>query len=161
MTRRGSFAYYSAAVVCGSFFVALTYYIHSAMEWGLDSRWAQDFLFAYFLAIIGGFVPLLLYGFVLRRITRMFHWQFAWQWALAGAIVGIALLWLMARLGYLAEGTYFSPERQRLKAFLVYPFVGAMMFTAKPFWLPIPVLVATAYVLLRIHRAFEPSAKPQ
>ncbi len=156
MTRRGSLAYYSVAVVCGSFFVALAYYLHSAAEWGIGDRWAYDLIFAYFLTIVAGIVPLLLYAATLRHLVRSLRWQAAWQWTLLGTVVGVTLLWILARLGYIAESAYFSPQRQGLKFLLVYPFVGPMMFTAKPFWLPIPVFAAASYVLYRVHRAFEP-----
>jgi hypothetical protein len=160
MTRRGSLAYYFAAIVCGSFFVALAYYARAAAESGLGPRWAYNFLFAYFLALIAGFLPQLLNAFVLRRVMRALGWRGAWHWVAVGAVVGVALLWGVARLGFLIEGMYFPADWQRVKLLLAFPLLGPIMFAATPFWLPLPAFAATAWVLHRIHRAFEPADTP-
>lgn len=155
MTRRGSLAYYFAAIVCGCFFVALTYYLHSALEWGFGERWGRDLLFAWFLSVIAGFLPILFFAFLLRRAAGLMKLSAAWQWMALGVVAGLATLSLLDRAGTLLEQLYFPAERQRLKSLLVFPFVGPMMYAAKPLWLPIPAFAATAYVLYRIHRAFD------
>jgi hypothetical protein len=160
MTRRGSLAYYFAAIVCGSLFVALVYYARSAALSGLGRRWAYDFLFAYFLALIAGFLPQLVNAFILRRAMRALRWRRAWQWMAFGAVIGVALLWGLARLGYLIEGMHFPMEWQRMKLLLAFPFLGPIMFAATPFWLPLSAFAANAWVLHRIHRAFEPGDTP-
>jgi len=156
MTRRGSFVYYFAAIVCGSFFIAAAYYAHSVWMFGAGERWARDFLFAYFLAVIGGFLPTLLFAFLLRRVLRAMHWQAVWQWLVAGAVIGMAVLWALTRLGYFIETMHFSAGMQLLKSVLMFSLVGPMMLAVTPIWLPIPAFAATAWVLHRIHRAFEP-----
>lgn len=158
MTRRGSFVYYFAAIVCGAFFIAVAYYANTVRVFGLSDRWARDFLFAYFLSILGGFFATLIFAFVLRRAMRALRWQAAWKWLVAGAVLGAAVLWGLARLGYLLEAVHFPLERQLLKSILMIPLIGPVMFSASPFWLPPLAFAATAWVLHRIHRAFEPSA---
>ena len=160
MTRRGSFAYYSAAIVCGCFFIAAAYHVHSVWMYGAGESWARDFLFAYFLTIIGGFLSTLLFAFLLRRVLRALRWQAGWQWLVAGAVIGVALLWVLTRLGYFIEATHFSAGMQLAKSVLMFPLVGPVMFSATPFWLPPLPFVATAWLLHRIYRAFEPPAEP-
>jgi hypothetical protein len=156
MTRRGSLAYYFAAIACGCFFIAAAYYAHSVWMFGWGERWARDFLFAYFLSLLGGFFATLLFAFVLRRAMRALRCAAAWQWLAGGAVLGAAVLWGLARLGYLLESIRFPLERQLLKSILMIPLIGPVMFSASPFWLPPLAFAATAWVLHRIHRAFEP-----
>ena len=161
MTRRGSLAYYLAAVVCGTFFVVFVYHAYSVWESGLGDRWAYDFIFAYFISLAVGLFTQLLFAFVLRRVTALLHWQAGWQWLIAGAVAGLAVLWILHWTGYALERMHFPPERQTLKSLLLYPFfVGPMMLAARPFWLPIPAFAATAFVLFRVHRAFDAPSEP-
>ena len=160
MTRRGTFAYYLAAIVCGAFFIAAAYFAHSVWMFGASERWARDFLFAYFLAVIGGFLPTLLFAFLLRRAMRALQWQAAWRWLVAGAVLGTALLWGLTRLGFFIEAVHFSAAMQIVKSVLMFSLVGPIMLSATPFWLPPLAFAATAGVLHCIHRAFEPTAEP-
>ncbi|HEX9760600.1 MAG TPA: hypothetical protein VGA40_06755 [Candidatus Acidoferrales bacterium] len=161
MTRRGSLAYYFAAIVCGCFFIAAAYYAHSVSVYGASERWARDFFFAYFLVVLAGFLPALLYAFLLRRVTRLCGCRAWWQWMACGAALGWGVLWVVTRIGYLIEATRFSAEMQGFKSGVMFLFVGPMMFSVKPFWIPLIAFAATAWVLHRIQSAFDSAVQQQ
>lgn len=155
--HRAGLVYYPAAVIAAGLFVAAAYYAHSVAQWGADERWARTFLVTLVVTTLGGLLPYLLAAFVLRRAARAGSWRRGWQWMAAGVAVGMAVLWTVVRCGYLVEQAYFPPEWQQAKSILMFPFLGPIMLSAKPLWLPVPAFAATAYVLFRIQRAFGPA----
>jgi hypothetical protein len=148
---RGTLAYYAAAVVCGSLFVALAYHATSLARWGAAEGWASGFLLVLILSFLGGAPALLAYAFIVRAVAGILHLHQPWQWLAAGGAVGAGVTWVFARLGYLIEATYFPAKWQSLKAMLVFPFMGPMMYDFQP-WLAVVVGAATAWILHRIER---------
>jgi len=160
MTRRGSLAYYIAAVVVGCFFASAGFFLAGQLlRWhagAAQTPGLREFFFLYFLSIpFGGFAALL-FAFLLRRLASLLRTRHPVAWAGIGAALAPALIW--AANGLL-EGlrTYggSSPTVTRLMLPLIWLCFGAEML--RPFWwVMIPVGIATALVLFAIHRAFEP-----
>lgn len=156
MNHRGSLAYYPAAVVCGSFFLAVCYYPYLLFAAQIPTgAWARGFLFVCFFTLLMAVVPLLLWAALLRWLVRRQKWTGTMEWMAAGvslfAVVegafGIALKYL----------TPISWSRG-MGLLLAFVFGGSRFALSLPLWLPLPAAVATTYVLLLVHRAFEPRA---
>lgn len=150
MTRRGSLAYYLAAWVCGCFFMALTIWLSSL--WLPTARSVSDLLFVYFLYLMSGVLPMLLFGFVLRRIANGMHWAHAWHWLVGGAILAPALT---ALLGVMSSSQIFQGGgwHDWISSYLL----STSAIYVPPSWTSIvtaPAGAATAWVLFRIDRAF-------
>jgi hypothetical protein len=157
MTRRGSIVYYLGAVVCGCFFLAVSFYVFAVLKEGTSLEdWAKTAIIVYFFTIVFGLFPVLLGAFVLRRTMRALGWADVWRWVASGVGVFLGVLWALGVVGLWVERAYFAPQYQQVKAVLMFLLVGPMMLTTKPFWLPIPAAATTAWVLFLIHRAFEP-----
>lgn len=147
MTRRGSIAYYLAAVVCGSFFLSASYYLYFVLGRGASAKdWAKGFLFVYFFTILLGFLPELLGAWLLRRVVTALGWTATWQWLIAGTAVFFALVWGVGQAGLALE--------QQLPLAVKVVLLGAMYVAVSPLWIPVPAAAATAWVLHRVHRAF-------
>lgn len=151
MARRVSLVYYSIAILVGSLLIALAYYGQSLVRWGPGDRLLAGFLFVYALALAGGVPAQLANAFLLRRVTGAIHWHRPWHWLLLGTIIGWTVVWTLSQLGYLIERAYFPAELQRVKALLMFPFLGPIMFSAQPVSLVVAVAAATALVLRRVH----------
>jgi len=155
MTRRGSIAYYLAAVVCGSFFLAVSYY--GSLLWTGASRqnWGRDFLFIYVITIPLALLPQLLSAWLLRRLA----WRVAprsWPvWLAAGTIIWLAVLWSVGQVGAAVEQIRPSPAWVNLKVVVMFLLVGPMYASQQPLWIPVPAAAATAWVVFLVHRAFE------
>ncbi len=154
MTRRGSIAYYLAAVVCGSFFLAATYYAYFLAKGAGSQRWGRDFLFVYFFTIAFGFLPQLLGAWVLRRLALRLAWKGVLPWLLAGTAIWVALVWCVVQLGTAVEAWRPSPAWMQVRATLLVSLIGAMYAGLQPLWIPIPAAAATGWVLYSVHRAF-------
>src|SRR5438045_7628262 len=100
MTRRGTLAYYLAAWVVGSFIVSFmaAVFVRSGGE-NVPAEGAARLLILYFLALAYGAVDILLFAFVLRRAMRLFSTHNLWLWAIAGALLGVALVRLLLWAG--------------------------------------------------------------
>ncbi|HKF53740.1 MAG TPA: hypothetical protein VKB26_15595, partial [Candidatus Acidoferrales bacterium] len=150
MTRRGSLAYYLAAWVCGCFFMSATIWLNNV--WVPTGRAVSDLLFIYFLYLMNGALPMLLFGFVLRRTTNSMHWRRTWQWIAAGAVLAPALTALLGTMSWwqVFQG---SGWRDWISSYLL----SSSATFVPPKWMSIvtaPAGAATAWVLSRIDRAF-------
>ncbi len=159
MNHRGSLAYYPAAVVCGSFFLAASYYPYLVLlgaRSGLGEG-SRGFLAASFFAVLLSTFPLLVWATLLRWLARRQKWTGATEWMAAGvclfALV-VGALEILARL--------LAPFSWPVWVDQVFPFffAGPRFMLRFPLWLPLPAVIVTAYVLLRVHRAFEPKPEP-
>jgi len=163
MTRRGSFVYYLVAVVAGCFFLVV-----GIVAIGEGSfRWSQaglrDFFLTYFLALAYGSFSLLLFAFLLRRIVGMLKWNQSWQWMAAGAVLAPSLVWLLYLVwsGLLASRVFAGP--QVIWWMIFGAAIGVAGFAASQLAATVcasAVGGATAFLLCRIQRAFEPPGKP-
>jgi len=151
MTRKGSLAYYLAAVVCGSFFFTLAQFIIGRPNQGGVTDLARSFLFAFFLETIFGCVPQLLAAFVLRRLAVPLHWTEAWHWAVGGAgtflLVLIALSVAGAAFDSIAGGSRVALIGQ-------YFFRQAADSLHGGIWQALVAGALTALVLFAVNRAF-------
>jgi hypothetical protein len=159
MTRRGSLAYYLAAWICGCTFMSVCIWLKDLLGAPLmqaySMRGAVGLLLFNFYALIFGAASAFLGAFLLRRLARVAHWELAWQWVLAGSILSPALLEL---LGIWGRQMLAGPgPRQRWLLLITY---GPTIVLDAGIWLAIPAGAATAFVLYRIHRAFELLADP-
>jgi hypothetical protein len=155
MTRRGSLAYYLAAVVCGSFFLTVTYFAYFLATGAKITNVSREFFFTYFFGVLLSFIPLMLIAFFLRRLAARQGWTRLWQWVLGIWLVGAVALAALSAAGHAVEAWRNGPVG--LKHALLWLFIGPWFMTKAPLWLPLPGLTATAWVLLRVHSAFEPA----
>jgi hypothetical protein len=150
MTRRGSIAYYLAAAVCGSFFLAVCYFVYFQFAGSDSQHWGRDFLFLYFFAILFASLPVALGAWLLRRLVAKLDWKQAWQWLLAGTSVFLAVVWGLGRIGVALV------DADAPGAVALMPLLGGPMFAALyPPWIPLPAAAATAATLFLVHRAFD------
>ncbi len=149
MTRRGSIAYYLAAVVCGSFFLAVSYFLYFQAAGSDSKQWGRDLLFLYFFGVLFAALPLVLGAWLLRRVVARLNWKQGWQWLLTGTAIFLAVVWVLGRTG-VALVDADVPGTMALM-----PILGGPMFaTLYPLWVPLPASAATAATLFLVHRAF-------
>jgi hypothetical protein len=152
MTRSGSLAYYLAAWICGCFFLALATWAHAAaaghsLLHGASS--ASNLLTVYFFSLIFGFLDSLVGGFLLRRVAIAAHFQRAWQWAVAGAVLAPLEIFAFARWG---DAMLWQPGNMpSVWSFFV---LAPMIVEREATWLAAPSGALAALVLFSIHRAF-------
>jgi L-cystine uptake protein TcyP (sodium:dicarboxylate symporter family) len=157
MTKRGSLAYYMAAVVCGSFFFTLAQFIIGRQA-GSSSNVARDFLFAFFIGTIFGCIPQVIAAFVLRRLAKPLRWTNAWHWAVGGA--GVYLL-VMITLGLLGAVFDRVSEGARFAEYGLYVFGQATMALHGGIWQALVAGALTSLVLFSVHKAFSEQATPE
>ena len=153
MTRRGSLAYYFAAITLGSFFLAVTYYANFLLHGAPRDNIGRDFLVTFFFTVMLTVLPMLLCAFLLRRAAVAFRWQSPWPWMLAGAALFLAVVQGLGWLGTVVNTNKMIVPWWRMA--LMFILVGPMLAVKQPFWLPLPAGALTAWLLSRIHRAFE------
>ncbi|MCL4522332.1 MAG: hypothetical protein M1453_14710 [Acidobacteria bacterium] len=153
MTRRGSLAYYFAAITLGSFFLAVTYYMHFLLSGASRENIGRDFLVTFFFTVMLTVLPMLLCAFLLRRAAVTFRWQTPWPWMLAGAALFLALVQALGWLGNAVQTDRLVVEWWRMA--LTFVLMGPMLAIKQPWWLPLPAGALTAWLLLRTHRAFD------
>jgi hypothetical protein len=162
MTRRGSIVYYLAALVVGSFFLAGAYQLRWLGMPLSSAERARGRLYDYFFGLVFAACTLLLSAYFLRKVTSWLGLKNVWLWVSAGAGVTLATVWTLGGLGTLLLFRMDLPSFLLLPLF--YALVGPAMLLKEPFWLPLwlPILTGapTAFVLYKIHRAFEPPMKP-
>ena len=155
MTRRGSLAYYLAAWVCGSSFMSFALWLEIAFSrsGSLHDLFSEVGLFAiFFFGLIFGVVPSLLFGWLLRRFSNVFHVEQLWIWIAAGAALSYGLMWLLAGLAHLARDPRYLPY----SALPIWPFLltGPAAVAEGNMWVVLPVGAATSSVLFFVDLAF-------
>ena len=95
MTRRGTLAYYLAAIVVGCFFMVLGVTAIGEGSLRFSTAGLRDVFLLYFLALVYGSFTMLLFAFLLRRAARWLKWERAAVWVLAGAAIAPALVWAL------------------------------------------------------------------
>ncbi len=155
MTRRGSLAYYFAAITLGSFFLAVSYYVHFLLHGAPRENIGRDFLVTFFFAVMLTLLPMLLCAFLLRRAAVALRWSAPWPWMFAGATLFLTLVQGLGWLGNAVQTDKLVVEWWRMA--LTFALVGPMLAVKQPFWLPLPAGAVTAFLLYRIHRAFAQS----
>ena len=153
MTRRGSLAYYFAAITLGSFFLAVTYYAHFLLSGAPRENVGRDFLVTFFFTVMLTLLPMLLCAFLLRRAAVSFRWSAPWSWVLAGAMLFLVLVQGFGWLGNAVQTNKMVVEWWRMA--LTFLLVGPMLAVKQPWWLPLPAGALTAWLLFRIDRAFD------
>ena len=161
MTRRGSLVYYLTAIVVGCLFMAVAILAVAQIT---TPRWdfGRDLFLFYFLAISHGWLPALLYALLLRRVNGALRWNRSWQWMVSGGSVAILVIiaWLFIPADWV--GARFVMRS------LLWLLPSGNMVISYGFTSSLKVLLptiflgggATAFVLHRIHRAFEPQPEP-
>lgn len=156
MTRRGGVAYYLCAWVVGCFFFALARLLTGAAP-AVSGGWSRIFFSAYFITLAYGWLVMLGFAFLLRRIASALGWQSGAAWAMLGAALSLLLYLAAALLGSdrTAQARWLPLLRE---LFEMPPYNGVPL---KLGWrtAPLAVLVAgalTSVLLNRVHRAFEP-----
>ncbi len=160
LTRRGSLAYYLAAWVCGGFFVALA--LFAAAQRAPDSGLTPDtrgFLAICFFTLIYGWLPAVVFAFLLRRIARALEWERPWPWAISG---GVLMLTFTLGLSFLSNQWASRYGTLRfLKELLELGGENGVPLTSQRAIAGLGTILAgmgLGYVLFRIDRAF---ARPE
>jgi hypothetical protein len=161
MTRRGSIAYYLAGIVCGSFFLAASYYGFFLWTGASSQHWGRDFLYIYMLTIPLALLPQVLGAWALRRLARRFAWRSLALWLVVGPLIWLGVLWVIGQLGVAVQATRGTPGWYYAKLAAMFVLVGPMYAVQQPLWIPLPAAVATAWVLFTVHRAFEEQPEEQ
>jgi hypothetical protein len=130
-------------LLAGTFFVAAVYFVDAADSWGLEGRHVWGFFYTYMLALIGGFPIQIVAAVAVRYLTRSMRLHGSLYWSGLGAAAGAVVPWAFARAGYLLEGVHFAHEWQTVKAALMFPLSGAMMYEVHPVWVRLAVGAAT------------------
>lgn len=130
-------------LLAGTFFVASVYFADAADSWGLEGSHVWGFFYTYMLALIGGFPIQIVAAVAVRYLTRSMRLHGFVYWSGLGAAAGAVLPWVFARAGYLLEGVHFAHEWQTVKAALMFPLSGAMMYEVHPVWVRLAVGAAT------------------
>jgi H+/Cl- antiporter ClcA len=154
MTRRGSIVYYLSAWILGCFFMSLLVWIKDMFAPFVNaslSRSAFGLLFFYFYGLLAGALASLLGALLLRAVMSRRKCKTPYHWAIAGGILGPILILALGFLGRPMEMT--QPPGMRLLGLLT---LGPKIVLGAGWWLAIPSGAATAYLLGRIERAFEP-----
>ncbi len=154
MTRRGSLAYYSVAIVLGSVLMTIALWLPAGTpgsHWTPSTRGAAGLLVACCFGLLMGAVPLALFGFALRRISGLWPGLNPLGWMCAGVVSGLTQVFL---LGWLAQ--VLRPHLEGAAG------IFAMLLVAGPdvvrnsrWWTVIPVAAITAFFLCRVHYAFD------
>ncbi|GEM_PF-5125165 len=71
---------------------------------------------------------------VLRKLARRWAWRAWWQWAVAGTLVTLALLWGLGAAGNAIENARLPFEYQTWKATGLLFLLGPMSLTLRPWW---------------------------
>lgn len=154
MKGRGTVAYYLAAWICGSTFASIAVWIRNQVlgSPGLSgSPSGAGFFFLCFVGLVLGFLPALLVALFLRmlmRSCRLSHWVL---WAVAGAVVAVALTSVLARIGSdLSAGSHNREGQFHILSLLA---LGPAILAAN-WWMPAIPGALTGMVLSRVESAF-------
>jgi hypothetical protein len=155
MTRNGSLAYYLAGWICGSFFMALAFWLNVHWSRTFSSQGTLhdvSFLGFCFFGLILGAVPSFLFGWLLRRLVKLFRTEQLWIWMVEGAGLAFLLVRMLGGLAPFVQNPRFLPY----SALPIWPFLilGPAVIVEGGLWITVPVGAATAGVLFAVHRAF-------
>lgn len=84
---------------------------------------------------------------VLRKLARRLAWRAWWQWALAGTLVTLALLWGLGAAGNAIENARLPFQYQTWKATGLLLLLGPMSLTLRPWWVGLVGAGLTATLL--------------
>lgn len=158
MTRRGSIAYYMAAVVCGCFFLVVALAGVGQRSLRVSPAGFGDIFLLYFLSLAYGSISLLLFAFLLRVLARRIRWISGIEWMVGGAILACVLAWSMNAIWVHWLSQRDLPGPTRLWMIVFGGPVGLVGLAKGPVSATLAMALmgaATAWVLERIHRAFE------
>jgi hypothetical protein len=165
MTKRGSIAYYLAAVVCGCFFLVVALAGLGERSLRVSSPGFRDVFLLYFLSIAYGSVSLLLFAFLLRLLARRIRWISSVEWMVGGAILACALTWSMHLTWSHWLGQRDLPGSTALWMIVFGGPVGLVGLSKGPVSATLAMAVmgaGTAFVLARISFAFDtPAARKE
>ncbi len=158
MTRRGTLAYYFAAIVVGCFFLVLGVTAIGEGSLRFSGQGLRDFFLLYFLALVYGSFTMLLFAFLLRRMARWLKWERAVVWMFAGAALAPSLVWALFLLWSRLLSQWALVGPQVMWWMIFGGAIGVAEFAHSQLAATVSagaVGAATALVLHRIHRAFE------
>ena len=161
MTRRGTLAYYFAAIVVGCFFMVLGITAIGEGSLRFSTAGLRDFFLLYFLALVYGSFTMLVFAFLLRRIAQWLKLTRTFAWSAAGALLAPSLVWALFFVWsrFLMERALVGPQ---VVWWMIFGgAIGVAEFAQSNLAAAISaagVGAASALVLHRIHRAFEPGA---
>lgn len=158
MTKRGSIAYYMAAVVCGCFFLVVALAGVGQRSMRVSPAGFGDIFLLYFLSMAYGSVSLLLYAFLLRALARRIRWISVLEWMVGGAVLACVVAWSLNAvwIHWLGQGSL--PGANVVWKIIFGGPVGLVGLAKGPVSATLAMALTgagTGWVLARIHTAFE------
>jgi hypothetical protein len=160
MTKRGSLVYYLTAWVVGCISTATwTWLFFPGIPNGFISYRPDDpvgrFLGLTMGSLVVGAIPAFLFGWILRRVMTNFTGAGALNWILLGSLLSPALIYLLGAGGeqLLLSG---RPLAGGLRGLLAFVLSGPAVVFVSGLASSVPAGGMTAYLLFRVHRAFDP-----
>lgn len=143
MTRRGSVAYYSSALILGALFTVVFVRLGDFFR---KYPVGGSLLDLFVAALVAGGFTILVSALLIRLIAIRLGWREWWQWLMLGgatmfAVSGVVLL--------LAEKAY------QVARWTMILTMGPVMAWDRAPWALFPAGAATALVLRRIYLVFE------
>ncbi len=160
MTKRGSLAYYSAAVVCGCFFLVIALAGVGERSLRVSSPGIRDLFLLYVLSVAYGSFSLLLFAFLLRQLAKRGRWISVMEWMVCGAILACVVTWSLNAMWIYWLGQRDLPGSPVLWMIIFAGPVGLVGLSKGPVSATLAMAVmgaGTAWVLARIHTAFDES----
>lgn len=151
----GTVLYHGIAFVANAVLLVGSFWLHLRVTTPPSAPGDDYYNLVVLLPAILTIIPATLGTWLLRRLAKWFGWTRWWQWALAGVVVGLAVIWGLGRVGLAVENARFSLAWQPVKSALMFGLLlGPMMYTFQPLGLPMPALAAVALLLWLAQRAF-------
>jgi hypothetical protein len=155
MTRRGSLVYYLASWICGGLFLTVAMYLQeraSPQGMGMGPTGAgAAIITTYFLVLVFCAFLSVVFAFFLRLAMRVLHAESLWQWALAGTVLSIPMVWAVRLASRLMDSSGVEGLGREIAVLL---FLGVRGIAENHPFLGLPVAALNAGVLFLIHRAF-------
>jgi hypothetical protein len=155
MTRRGSLVYYLTSWICGGLFLTVAMYLREraspeGMGTGPTGAGAA-ILTTYFLVLVFCAFLSVVFAFLLRLFMKWLHAERLWQWALAGVVIAVPMIWGV-RWGSAAVDAIGLQGAGRQVAVLL--FLGVRGIAERHPFLGLPAAALNGAVLFLVHRAF-------
>jgi hypothetical protein len=152
---RRTITYYFTAFVGGAIAWGGVFYLYNRFvrDAGASEPGDPYFLIISIVPILLNVVPQMVAAVILRVLARRMAWSASWQWVLAGTVISLAVVFAAAQFALSLENTRFSIELQRWKTMIMFLFLGPMIVTTRPLWLPAIAAAMVSFLLWAVQHA--------
>lgn len=155
MTRRGSLVYYLTSWICGGLFLTVAMYLQeraSPQGMGIGPTGAgAAIITTYFLVLVFCAFLSVVFAFFLRLFMKWLHAEQLWQWALAGIVVAVPMIWGVRWASAAVDAAGLQGAGRQVAVLL---FLGVRGIAERHPLLGLPAAALNGAVLFLIHRAF-------